>query len=560
MERDVDALAQDTFDLLVVGGGVNGTGVARDAARRGLRVGLVEKTDYCYGTTARSTRLIHGGIRYLELLDFGLVRESLRERGNLLDNAPHLVHPLEFLVPIYDDVTPGKLKMRAGLVLYDLFSLSKDLPSHGFVGPDEALEREPALREEDLAGAAVYHDAQVPDVERLCVENVQDAAAHGATVVNHAELVDLLEEDGEVVGARVEDELGGRTVDVEAGHVVNATGPWLDGVLDLAEEDLPERLRTTKGVHLITPKVVDEAVVLFATDGRLFFAVPWKDHTLVGTTDTDYEGDMDEVEATEEDVEYLRESFKRFFPEIDLDTIHYTWAGVRSLLKVEGVDESDVSRRHLVLDHGHVEDLPGLVSIIGGKITTHREVAEEVVDLVSDKMGIGSHSDTRDAPLPGAPDADVDMEAYVADRVPAIVDDWDLDEDQAEHVLRLHGAQHPRVLERAARDPGLLDRVCPHAPDVWAQVEHAVEAEQARTTADVLLRRTTVGHAPCRGVDAAEEVSLYLAKHLDREPDEQEADLEAFREEVAHRDPDPGADGPELPDHVDAEPAQGGKP
>lgn len=555
MERDVDALSQDTFDILVVGGGINGTGVARDAARRGLRVGLVEKDDYCYGTTARSTRLIHGGIRYLELLDFGLVRNSLRERGNLLDNAPHLVRPLEFLVPIYDDVTPGKLKMRAGLVLYDLFSLSKDLPNHGFVSAEEALDREPALREEDLAGAAIYHDAQVPDVERLCVENVQDAVAHGATVVNHAEVTDLLEEDGAVVGARVRDHLGDRTLDVDARHVVNATGPWLDGVLDLAEEDLPERLRTTKGIHLITPKVVDEAVVLFATDGRLFFAVPWKDFTLVGTTDTDYDGDMDEVEATGEDIRYLRESFEGFFPDVDLDTIHYTWAGVRSLLKVEGVEESDVSRRHLVLDHGHVEDLPGLVSIIGGKITTHREIAEEAVDLVSGKMSITSHSDTHDAPLPGAPPGE--MGPYLEDRVPDIVEDWGLDEAQAEHLLRLHGARHGRVLERATRDPGLLDRVCPHAPDIWAQVEHAVEAEQARTTADVLLRRTTVGHARCRGLDAAEEVSLYLAKELDRGPREQEDDLEAFRREVAHRDPEPTGEGPWLPDHVDVE---GGKP
>jgi glycerol-3-phosphate dehydrogenase len=550
MERDADALAEDPFDLLVVGGGINGTGVARDAARRGLRVGLVEKDDFCYGTTSRSTRLVHGGIRYLELLDFGLVRDSLRERGLLLDNAPHLVRPLEFLVPIYEGVTPGKLKMRSGLVLYDLFSLGKDLPSHGFVAPDEALDREPTLREEGLQGAAVYADAQVPYVERLCLENVQDALAHGATIVNHAEVVDLLEEDGEVVGATVEDRLEGETMDVAARHVVNATGPWLDGVTDLAREDLPDRLRTTKGIHLVVPEVTDGATVLFATDGRLFFAVPWNGYTLVGTTDTDYEGDMDEVHATGEDIEYLRESFARFFPDVDLDTIHYTWAGVRSLLKVEGVDESDVSRRHLVLDHGHVEDLPGLVSIVGGKITTHREVAEEVVDLVSDKMNIGSHSDTRDAPLPGAPG--VPMDEYLDEAVPRLADRWDLDETVTEHLVRLHGRGAAAVLERARGDPALLEPVCPHAPDIWAQVAHAVDAEMARSSADVLLRRTTVAQARCRGLDAAEEVSLHLAKRLGWDEATQQADLEAFRDEVAHRNPIPDVDEPVLPEHVDA--------
>lgn len=542
MDRDVDALTRGTFDVVVVGGGINGTGVARDAARRGLKVALVEKNDWGYGTTSRSTRLIHGGIRYLELLDFGLVRESLRERKRLLMNAPHLVEPLEFLVPIYEDLTPGRLKMRAGLVLYDLLSWGKRLPRHGFLKRDAALETEPALRAEGLKGAAVYHDAQVPDVERLCVENVLDAVDHGAAAANHAEVVAVHQDpDHRVTGVRIRDHLTGHEHDVRCRVLVNATGPWVDGFLGLVSGDTRPRIRTTKGIHLVTPKVVDHAVVLFATDGRLFFAVPWKDRTLVGTTDTDYTGDMDAVAATDRDVEYLRESFHRFFPDVDLTDVHYTYAGVRSLLRVEGVDESDVSRKHLILDHGHVEDIPGLVSVIGGKITNHRQVGEEVGDLLAEALDVDAESGTANAPLPGAfEDHGGQRDAFVEGQAPHLSASYGVSEGTAKHLLRLYGTRAPRVLEHAGDEPELLEPLCEHGPTLWAEVAFAVDEEMARTTADVLLRRTTLGQDPCQGIHVAEHVARFLTERLQRDDAAEQRDLEAFHQEMSHREPDAG--------------------
>ncbi len=541
MQRDVDALTEGEFDVVVVGGGINGTGIARDAARRGLRVAIVDKTDWGYGTTSRSTRLIHGGIRYLELLDFGLVRESLRERNRLLHNAPHLVEPMEFLVPIYEDLTPGRLKMRAGLVLYDLLSWGKRLPRHSFLDAEEALATEPALRDEGLKGAAVYHDAQVPNVERLCVENVVDAVAHGAVATNHMEVVGVTQDrDQRITGVKLRDNLTGNDHEVACRVLVNATGPWLDGFLTLVTGETRPRIRTTKGIHLIVPKVVDHAVVLFATDGRLFFAIPWRGRTLVGTTDTDYDGDMDEVAATADDVAYLRESFQRFFPDVDLGTVLYTYAGVRSLLRVEDVDESDVSRKHLILDHGHVEDIPGLVSVIGGKITNHRQVAEDVGDVVTGYLDVEAPTDTVEAPLPGAfPGHGMEREAFADAVAPELADEYGVPDATVRHLLHLYGTRAQDVLQAAGEDPHLLEPVCEHGPTLWAEVAFAVDHEMAVTTADAIFRRTTLGQDPCQGEHVAEEVARFLTERLDRGMEAEQADLDAYRRELRHRQPEP---------------------
>ncbi len=384
MERveAVRRLREAAVDVLVVGGGIVGTGIARDLALRGVKVALVEQHDLASGTSSRPTRLVHGGLRYLEIYDFGLVREDLREREILLRVAPHLVFPLPFLLPQYGRGAGNALyraKLRAGMQLYDLLSFDKSLPNRRWLSREELRAEEPGINADGLQGAWRYFDAQVPLVERLVVENALDAAAHGTVVLNHARVERFLrggggegEGSGAVTGAVVRDVLTGQDLEVRAAVTVNASGPWLDMTDREIRPERPPLLRLTKGVHLVTPAATRNAHVLFAqSDGRLFFVVPWLGYSLVGTTDTDYRGDPAAAGAEEEDVRYLTTEARRAFPEAPLDRVHYTWAGVRALVRVDGVKEGQVSRKHKVLDHQVKDGVAGILSVVGGKITAY---------------------------------------------------------------------------------------------------------------------------------------------------------------------------------------------
>src|SRR5690625_5228971 len=285
MKRNITNMQTTEYDVLIIGGGINGTAVARDAALRGMKTALVEKEDFGYGTTSRSTRLIHGGLRYLETFDFGLVREGLREREVLLRTAPHLVKPLPFLVPVYKGDNVGLFKLRAGMILYDLLSWDKSMPSYRFLSADEALQEEPHLKRENLSGAMIYYDGQVELPERVSVENVMQAAEAGADIANHAEVTEYIWEGNRVVGAHIRDTLTNETLDIRAKYVVNAGGPWIDEMNTRLLKQYKPQMRLTKGIHLLVPRMVNHAIVLLAqSDGRLFFAVPYYDYTLIGTT------------------------------------------------------------------------------------------------------------------------------------------------------------------------------------------------------------------------------------------------------------------------------------
>lgn len=534
MRRDVAALETVEFDLLVVGGGINGTGVARDAARRGLKVALVDKEDFGYGTTGRSTRLIHGGLRYLEMYDFGLVRESLRERKRLLQNAPHLVRPLPFLFPLYRGGV-SRTKVRLGLTLYDVLAADGALPGHRWLNRDETLAAEPGLLADDLLGAFEYHDAQVAAVERACVENALDASAHGAVVANHVEVHEFLLEDGRVAGARVTDRLTDRSLAVRARMTFNATGPWLS-VLDVGRRaNGNPRLRMTKGIHLVTPPFVRTSLILRSPeDGRTFFAIPWGDSTLIGTTDTDYRGDLDDVHATREDVQYLVDSARRFFPGAPVDEVAYTTAGVRSLLKIDGVSESEVSRKHFVIDHAKVDGIGGLITLVGGKITPFRAVCEEVVDKIMRRLKAKRvRSDTRRAPLPGG-----DFESLAALEAEAVAAAAPLGvpEASARHLAGTYGTRYRDVLDRVRRESALGQRLCSHGPTIAAEVALAVEEEMAVTVADVLLRRTTAAWARCEARDEALEAALdVMQARLSWDAAERARQASAYRDELAKR-------------------------
>jgi glycerol-3-phosphate dehydrogenase len=303
-----------SYDLLVVGGGIIGCGIARDAALRGLRVALAERDDLGSGTTSRSTRLIHGGLRYLELFDFGLVREDLRERETLMRIAPHLVRPLPFVVPMYRFSPYQRVRLKLGMVLYDLLSYDKSLPSHRFLSRAETLAAEPNLDPTGLQGAARYLDAQVEFPERLCLENALDAADHGAIVRNYTQVERFVIEAGRVVGAELCDTRNGERAAIRARLTLNVTGPWLDRTLADIRPSAPPLLRTTRGVHLVTRKLASNGVGLFSSDGRFLLIVPWRGLSLIGTTDTDEPDPPESSRAEVDDIRYLVEETRRAFP------------------------------------------------------------------------------------------------------------------------------------------------------------------------------------------------------------------------------------------------------
>ena len=502
------SLGGRTVDLLVIGGGIIGAGIARDAALRGLSVALVEQDDFASGTTSRPTRLIHGGLRYLELFDFALVRSDMREREILLRIAPHLVFPLPFLLPLYRPSLTYQAKLRFGMQLYDVLSLDKSLPKRKWLGRDETLAAEPALDPDGLQGAWRFYDAQVPLVERLVIENVVDAAAHGALVLNHARTNSYLRDGDRVVGAAVLDRMAGVEVEVRARLTVNATGPWLDRTIAPLRKGAKPLLRLTKGIHLVTPRATEQAHVLFARrDGRLFFVVPWLDATIVGTTDTDYDGDPADAAATEEDVRYLQEEARRALPNAPFEEIFFTWAGVRALVREEGVSEGQVSRKHALYDHERRDGVAGVLSVVGGKITAYRAIAEEVTDLAARRLG-------RDT-APGAHDP----ERHGSSTAEALLPGAD-------------GSRAKDVAALAAGDPSLAAPVCPHHHGVAAEIVHAVRREWALTIGDALLRRTALGLAQCQGLDCIDAVAELMGRLLGWDAERRKREIAAYCREV----------------------------
>jgi glycerol-3-phosphate dehydrogenase len=519
----VRSLTDRTVDLLVVGGGIIGAGIARDAALRGLQVALVEQADFGSGTTSRPTRLIHGGLRYLELFDFGLVRSDMRERETLLRIASHLVFPLPFLLPLYRPTFFYQFKLRLGMQLYDALSLDKSLPRRQHLSRAATVAAEPSLDPDGLAGAWGFYDAQVPLVERLVIENLVDATASGGLVLNHARVVDFLREGDRVVGARVRETVDARELDVRARFTVIATGPWLDRTIAPLRRRSDPLLRLTKGIHLVTRRATEQAHVLFAkSDGRLFFVLPWRDATIVGTTDTDYSGDPGEAVATEEDVRYLQDEARHAFPSAPFDEIFFTWAGVRALVREEGVSEGRVSRKHAFFDHERREGVPGALSVVGGKITAYRAIAEECLDIVTRKLGRYVPSRTAAEPLPGA--RPVDLAAQPGDLA--------LDAPTRAHLAGIYGARARDLLDLARADPTLAEPLCPHHKGMAAEVVHAAQSEWAATLGDVLLRRNGLGLSACQALDCLDRVADRVGAALGWDQDRRRKEIDAYRREI----------------------------
>ena len=375
------------YDVIIIGAGINGAGIARDAAMRGLKVLLIDKGEPGCATTSASTRLIHGGLRYLEHFEFGLVRESLREREILLRIAPQLVRPLGIVIPIYKQSRRGRLTIRAGMILYDLLSRGKSLPRHQMLSRAETLERWPGLNPEGLVGSALYYDAQVEFPERLVLENIKSARTFGAEVLTHTRVTNLPVKDGRVSGVEFQTQFA------EADVVINAAGPWIDFVLERTPVKSPKLIGGTKGSHIIVapfPGAPVNAIYLEArSDGRPIFIIPWNKLYLIGTTDVRFEGDPDEVRCEPWEIDYLLSETNLALPSANLtrDSILQTYSGVRPLPVTGDKDEQSITRRHFIREH---PQLPNLLSIVGGKLTTYRSLSEECVDLIFRKLGRNS--------------------------------------------------------------------------------------------------------------------------------------------------------------------------
>ena len=534
------ALGSRRFDLLVIGGGITGTAVAYEAAGRGLDVALVEAGDFAEGTSSRSSRLIHGGLRYLETFDFRLVFEALGERRHLLRLAPHLVHPLPFLFPVYRGAEVGPLKLRAGMWLYDALSLFHTIHRHRMLGRRAALGREPALAAEGLRGAALYYDAQVDDA-RLTLAVARAAHLGGAVTTPRAEVVELLREDGALAGARVRDARSGAESEVRARLVVNATGPWSDALRRLADPAAPPRLRPSKGVHvqIARERLGNHGAIIFrsALDDRVMFILPWGDFTYVGTTDTDFDRSPGEASADAEDVDYLLRSANALFPEARLAAadVLSTWAGVRPLLAPpdsgEGVGQT--SREHEVW-----RDPSGLLCIAGGKLTTFRVMAEDTVDeaariLAEEHQVEAGRFFSDELPLPGAP---AGPWPDFRTRFLAAAAAQGLPDAAAEHLLASHGADAEGLLRTLAEEPRLAEPILPPLPYLWVEVHHAVRGEMALTLEDVLRRRLHLfNDAPDGGAGVAEAVAREMAPlpGLEWTAEQVDAEVQAYRAAVA---------------------------
>jgi glycerol-3-phosphate dehydrogenase len=532
------ALADADYDVVIVGGGMAGAGAARDLALRGVSVALVDKGDFASGTTSRSSKLIHGGLRYLELFDFALVRESLRERETLRRLAPHLVRPLPFLIPVYRDSSRGLIKVRIGLRLYDWLTPGRNRERYRVLRPVEALSLEPALRARDLRGAGYYLDDLLVYPERLCLENVLSAVRHGAHVWNYAEVEELVRDRrGAPAGLKVRDLLTGRVATLGARVIVNATGPWVDQFRERAgvAEQGPRLIRPTKGVHCLLPRLTERAVYHATADGRMIFVIPWRQFSLVGTTDTDFNGDLDRLHATPEEVQYLLGEVRRALPDprVAVDQVAYTYAGVRPLSREEGKRASDVSRAHRIV----AEEGGRILSVTGTKLTTYRSLAAELGERVVRALGRRAACRTDRLTLDGAEAEPAGVEAHTWLDVSPELATTGLRRETLETLVTLYGRGFRRVVELAGKVAGGAEPLCPSNPDIVAQLHLAVHDELAVSLQDVLLRRTGIGTSPCQGLDCAESIARRMAALLGWSARRQAAELEAYHAHVtrSHR-------------------------
>jgi len=551
------ALAEDEFDVVVVGGGITGAGVALDAASRGYSVALLERADYASGTSGRSSKLVHGGLRYLQNFDLGLVREALLERGLMVKLAPHLVRPLPLVVPAFEGAHPDRL-VGVGLNLYDVMSVERGLRArrgrraradraqagaaeakaqpaqgdegeswsparHRVISGDEVLELLPALAARKPTSGYLFYDCQTDDA-RLVLTVLGEAERFGAVCANRVDVTALVERDGRAQGVRVRDGETGEIFDVAATNVVNATGVWADELRphELHDEAELPRIRPSRGTHVTIRHedlpLVGGAIVP-AGSGRSIFALPWLGHTLVGTTDNDYEGPLDHIRPSGEDIDYLLDAINEFFhTELGPGQLTGAFAGVRPLISTGDPKKSvDISRKAELY-----ETSSGMITITGGKLTTWRRMAKMTVDRLVERDARDAPCRTHEIPL---------GQAIAVEELPRVEG---VPEDSYAALASRYGHAAHDVLALAAERGELAQPIVPGLPDLLAEATLAARREQARSIGDVLLRRTRLGLLAARELTAEplQRVGEAIARELDWDGARLELELQRFRDEA----------------------------
>ena len=529
----LESLQAQPVDLLIIGGGITGAGIARDAALRGYRTAVVDAGDFGAGTSSRSSRLIHGGLRYLEQYDFRLVLEASRERRRLLNIAPHLVRPLRFLFPIYAGSRVPPWKLRAGMWVYDLLAAFRNVHIHRWLSPRQARDVEPGLRDKDLLGAAQYWDAQTDDA-RLVIAALRGAAQAGALAANYTTVTSFIRAEGRLVGAVIRDSLTGEERSIRALVIVNATGPWVDRVRRLDAANAEPLLRMSKGAHAIVRRarlgLHDAVTIASPIDGRVMFLLPWNDLAYIGTTETEEEVTPEEVRATGDDVTYLLRSANAVFPQARLtpNDVIATWAALRPLLApAKDLSAGQVSREHRI-----VESPSGLLTIAGGKLTTFQVMGRDVVDRVARRLKrlegrpIPPRPPTDQLPLPGGEIAalDVMMQSVRMKELPA---------DTARHLVASYGTESAAILNLVARNRVLGGPLVSGRPEIRAEVVYAVEREMALRVSDVLIRRLHLFYEdPQHGAGVAANVARKMAELLGWSSTREDDEIGDYLEEV----------------------------
>lgn len=523
------------FDLVVIGAGINGLGIAQDAALRGLRVALLEQEDLCAGVSAWSGRLVHGGLRYLEQYDIGLVRESLLERERLFKLAPHLVKPVPLMVPIYSHNRRPGWMVELGMLAYDALSIGKTPPMHRVLSRRRTQKRFSGLAAKGLTGAVVFYDGQVEYAERLCVELAVDAQTNGAVLATHIRADAPIVADGVVRGVRYTDQLTGETGELQAAVVYNVAGPWIDRAL--AYQGVPAQPRLnggTKGSHLIVDPFpgapTDFVYYESRRDGRLVLVIPWMGRYLIGTTDIRYDGDPFTARCDIGEAEYLLDEVNALVPEarLTLEDVLYTYSGVRPLPYVPDAAESSVPRSHVLHDHSE-NGVAGLVTVVGGKLTTYRQLAQDAVDDVFRRLGRKvPRCPTKKRLFPGAQVADLDALAR------SLLARGGLPGPVVARLINIYGSRAVQVHELAVSRPELAEVV--HSPSslIAAELLFAADVDLALTLTDVLARRVLLAFEPGHGLDVLAEVADVLAQHLGWDEVRRQREIEDYRTWLNH--------------------------
>jgi glycerol-3-phosphate dehydrogenase len=478
MKRDIKTISQGQYDLLVIGGGINGAAIAHMACLNGLKTVLLEKGDFASGTSSKSTKLIHGGLRYLENFEFGLVREALKERSIQLKSAPHLVKPLSFIVPVYATDARPLWMIKLGVALYDLLSGKDLIQKHQTLTASQIADLIPGIKKDGLIGGVSYFDAQMDDA-RLCLENILSAANQGAHVANYVEVKSIIKENGRAVGVNAYDVLGQVHFEVRARKIVCALGAWTNAFAQKEGGDQASQVRTTKGVHLLYRGRISDHALLIPTkkEQRVFFVIPWHGHSLIGTTDTDYFGDPDKVFVEDADIDYLLGEAQRVFPRLFIErkNIYASFAGLRPLAAQPGAP-SKISRRHVIK-----ESYTGIIHVLGGKYTTYRKIAEETISFLLKRKAVSTEKNYR---LYGGTQVHED---------PMIVGQfYGISPASIEHLINLYGSRFRDVLALSQSNPVLKEKIVSNLPSIKAQIKYSIETEMAQTADDILSRRLSL--------------------------------------------------------------------